>query len=245
MIDADVLRDLISRTAFAISKEETRYTLNGALLLLKPQGITMVTTDGHRMALCEHSKPTSLAVQEKRILIPRKALIEIGALLTTSPPQHIQLADNDSTLFFVIGKRLLTARCLAGRFPDYAAVLPRDNNQFVVIGRDELCSSILRVAQFADERSNAIRVRLEKNELKLSSSTVESGESEDILPTSYNGDPTSIGFNSHYLLDFLKVAGSERVRLEFKSSQTAVEFKPDGPDPAGSSYRYIVMPTRT
>lgn len=244
MIEADMLRDLVTRTACAISKDESRYTLNGALLLAGPQGITMVTTDGHRMALCEYKKCKSLPTQEKRLLISRNALIEIGALLAQSPPEHVQLADSESTLFFVIGKRLLTARSLAGRFPDYQAVLPRDNNQFVLIGRDELCSSIMRVAQFADERSNAIRLRLEKNELKLSSSTVETGESEDILPTSYSGDPTSIGFNATYLLDFLKVAGADRVRIEFKGSQTAVEFKPEGLATADASYRYIVMPTR-
>jgi DNA polymerase-3 subunit beta len=244
LIEADVLRDLIARTAFAISKDESRYTLNGALLLIGPQGVTMVTTDGHRMAVCEHKKCKSLPSQERRLLVSRKALGELGALLAQSPPEHIQIADNDSTHFFVIGKRLLTARSLAGRFPDYQAVLPRDNNRYLLLGRDEMYSSIMRVAQFADGRSNAIRLRLEKDELKLSSSTVETGESEDILSINYSGEPVSIGFNSQYLVDFFKVTGSERVRFEFKNSQSAVEFKPDGADAAEAIYRYVVMPTR-
>jgi DNA polymerase III subunit beta len=243
-IEADILRDLIARTVFAISKDESRYTLNGALLLVGPQGITMVATDGHRMAVCEQNKCKSLPPQERRLLVSRKALTEIGALLAQSTPEHIQIADNDSTLFFVIGKRLLTARSLAGRFPDYQAVLPRVNNQYLLLERDEMYSSIMRVAQFADDRSNAIRLRFEKDELKLSSSTVETGESEDILPTSYKGERISIGFNSQYLLDFLKVTGSERVRLEFKDSQSAIELKPDGAGAVDGIYRYIVMPTR-
>jgi DNA polymerase III subunit beta len=243
-IEADVLHNLISRTAFAISKEESRYTLNGALLVLKPQGTTMVATDGHRMALIEHTKSSPAITQETKILIPKKALLEMSSLLAGSAGEYIHFAENDSTLFFVIGKRLLTSRRLVGTFPNYEAVLPRDNNSAVVIGRDEFYSSIMRVAQFADERSNAIRVRLEKNELKLSSSTVEAGESEDVLQTSFNGDPTAIGFNSHYLLDFLKVVGTEHVRLEFKGAQTAMEFKPEEPATGDYRYRYVVMPVR-
>jgi DNA polymerase-3 subunit beta len=243
-LEADVLRHLIVRTAFAISKEESRYTLNGALLVLKPQGTTMVATDGHRMALVEHTQSHPAITQETKVLIPRKALLEMSALLAGSAGEHIHFAQNDSTLFFVIGRRLLTSRRLVGTFPNYEAVLPRDNNTAVVIGRDELYSSIMRVAQFADERSNAIRLRLEKNVLKLSSSTVETGESEDVLQTRFDGEPTTIGFNSHYLLEFLKVVGAEHVRLEFKGAQTAMEFKPEEPATGDYRYRYVVMPVR-
>lgn len=243
-IDANALHNLIARTAFAISREESRYTLSGALLGIKPQGTTMIATDGHRMALVEHTKENPGLTQEVKVLIPRKALLEMNSLLAQSQSEHVHFAENDSTLFFVIGRRLLTSRRLAGAFPNYEAVLPRDNNQSAVIARDELYSSIMRVAQFADERSNAIRLRFERDELKLSSSTVETGESEDILQTRFNGDPTTIGFNSHYLVDFLKVVGAEHVRFEFKSSQTAMEIKPDEPTPNDYKYRYVVMPVR-
>jgi DNA polymerase III subunit beta len=243
-IEGDVLRNLISRTVFAISKEESRYTLNGALLVLKPEGSTMVATDGHRMALVEHTKSNPTITRETKVLIPRKALLEISSLLAGSSDAHIHFAENDSTLFFAIGRRLLTSRRLVGNFPNYEAVLPRDNNTAVVIGRDELHSSLMRVAQFADERSNAIRLRLENNEFKLSSSTVETGESEDVLQTNFRGDPTTIGFNAQYLADFLKVAGADHVRLEFKGAQTAMEFKPEEPTTSDYRYRYVVMPVR-
>lgn len=243
-IDPEVLRNLIARVVFAISNEESRYTLNGALLALKPEGTTMVATDGHRMAFVEHTKSNAAISQETKVLIPQKALLEVNSLLARTSAEHIYFAQSDSTLFFVIGKRLLSSRRLAGTFPNYEAIMPRDNNIAISIRRDELHSSIMRVAQFADERSNAIRLRLEKNELKLSSSTVETGESEDLLRTDFNGDPTAIGFNSHYLLDFLKVVNAEYVRLEFKGSQTAMEFKPEEPAPGDYRYRYIVMPVR-
>lgn len=243
-MDATALHNLITRTAFAISREESRYTLNGALLVLKPQGMKMIATDGHRMALVEHVKTNPAVSQEVKVLIPKKALMEVESLLAQSPGGHVLFAENDSTLFFVIGKRLLTARRLAGTFPNYEAVLPRDHNQSAVIGRDELYSSIMRVAQFADERSNAIRLRFEKDELKLYSFSVETGESEDILQTRFNGDPTTVGFNSDYLVDFLKVVGAEHVRFEFKNSQTAMEIKPDETTPNEYQYRYVVMPVR-
>jgi DNA polymerase-3 subunit beta len=243
-LEADVLRNLISKTIFAISQEESRYTLNGALLVLKPQSITMVATDGHRMAHAEYAKPKTPVTQEVKILVPKKALAEVNSLLASSPVDHILFAKDDSSLFFVIGNRLLTSRQLTGTFPNYDAVLPRDNTNKVVVQRDEFSAAIKRVAQFSDERSNAIRIRLGKDELKLSSSTVEAGESEDLIQTTYSGDATLIGFNSQYLLEFLKAVGSTGVRLEFKGPQTAGELRPDDAAASDYTYRYVVMPLR-
>src|SRR5204862_5973181 len=124
------------------------------------------------------------------------------------------------TLFFRLGTRLLTSRQLTGQFPHYEAVLPRDNNKSVTVHCDELSSAIQRVAQFADERSNAIGVLLEEDEMKVSSSNTEIGESEESIETSYTGDPMVIGFNSQYLLEFLKVVGAGDVRFEFKDAQS-------------------------
>jgi DNA polymerase-3 subunit beta len=243
-LEADILRNLISKTIFSISTEESRYTLNGALLVLRPQGITMVATDGHRLAQVEYAKPNTTFTRESRILIPKKALAEVSAILSSSPVDHVLFAEDDSTLFFVIGNRLLTSRRLTGTFPNYEAVLPRDNTNKVVVHRDEFSSAIRRVAQFSDERSNAIRIRLGKDELRVSSSTAEAGESEDVVQTTYQGDATLMGFNAQYLLEFLKVVGSASVRLEFKGGQTASELRPDEPTPGDYTYRYVVMPLR-
>ena len=109
---------------------------------------------------------------------------------------------------------------------------------------DELSGAIQRVAQFADERSNAIRLRLEKNELKIWSSNTETGESEDSMETSYEGDPVMIGFNSQYLIEFLRVVTSGDVRFEFKDSQSAGQLRPDEPADSEYKYRYIIMPMR-
>ncbi len=136
-------------------------------------------------------------------------------------------------------------RKLTGQFPNYEAVMPRDNTKFVVVAVERaVLAAIQRVAQFADERSGAIRIRLESNELKISAQSTESGESEDTIDTPYSSDPIVVGFNSTYILDFLKALGNEgEVRLEFKDSQSAGQMRPEDPD-AEYSYRYVLMPMR-
>jgi DNA polymerase-3 subunit beta len=233
------LKSMVSKTIFAISNEESRYTLNGALLLLKAESLAMVATDGHRLAHIEKTGETLTNINgEKKTLIPRKALAELQSLLGNTEEEAIEFADDEHTLFFRVGHRTLTSRKLTGQFPNYEAVLPRDNNKFAVM------ASIQRVAQFADERSGAIKMRLENNEMKISSSSTESGESEDTIETPYTFDPMVVGFNSQYLIDFLKATGNTgEVRLEFKDAQSAGQMRPE--DPADDfKYRYIIMPMR-
>jgi len=242
-IPAQVLRTLIAKTIFAISNEESRYTLNGALMVLKPESITMVATDGHRLAHIENSNAKFKVSGELKTLVPKKAMAELNSLLQSSDAEEVEFARDESTLFFRVGGRLLTSRQLTGQFPNYEAVLPKDNNKMVTVGCEELSSAIQRVAQFADERSGAIRMKLEKNEIKISSSSTETGESEDTIETTYAADPVTIGFNSQYLLDFLKATSGGEVRIEFKDAQSAGQLRPsDNGDEY--KYRYIVMPMR-
>ena len=239
------LKSMIAKTIFAISNEESRYTLNGALLILKAESLAMVATDGHRLAHLEKVGESLKNISgEKKTLIPRKALAELQSLLADTEEELVDFHDDEHTLFFRLGHRVLTSRKLTGQFPNYEAVLPRDNNKVVVVRSEELMGSIQRVAQFADERSGAIRIRLEHNEMKISSSSTDSGESEDTIETPYNFDSIMVGFNSTYLLDFLKaIGGSGEVRLEFKDSQSAGQMRPEDGD-EDVRYRYIIMPMR-
>ena len=244
-IPAASLRGMIAKTIFAISNEESRYTLNGALLILKAESLAMVDTDGHRLALVEKTGESLSQISgEKKVLIPRKALGELQGLLGSTDAPELEFADDEHQLYFRMGGRTLTSRKLSGQFPNYEAVLPRDNNKFLVVRAEELQGSIQRVAQFADERSGAIKVRLEQNELRISSSSNEAGESEDVIETPYNFDPIVVGFNSQYLLDFLKAVGnSGEVRLEFKDAQSAGQMRPEDSEDE-TRYRYIIMPMR-
>jgi len=243
-IPAQVLRGMIARTSFAIANEESRYTLNGALMVLKPESITMVATDGHRLAHVERNGEKFEGVSgELKTLVPKKAMDELRSLVDADQDvETIEFATDDSTLFFRIGPRLLTSRQLTGQFPNYEAVLPKDNNKSVPLHGADLAAAIARVSQFADERSRAVRLKLEKGELKLSASSTETGESEDSIETDYNGETLTIGFNAQYITEFLKATGSGDVRLELKDSQSAGQLRPaEGED---YKYRYIVMPMR-
>src|ERR1041385_5189468 len=241
-IPAQVLRGMIARTGFAIANEESRYTLNGALMILKPESITMVATDGHRLAHVERAGQKFEGVSgEMKTLVPKKAMDELKVLLD-SEADSVEFAKDDSTLFFRVGPRLLTSRQLTGQFPNFEAVLPKDNNKSIALHGAELSSAISRVAQFADERSRAVRLKLEKGELKLSASSTETGESEDSLEIEYNGESLTIGFNAQYILDFLKASGSADVKLELKDAQSAGQLRPA--DSEDYKYRYIVMPMR-
>jgi DNA polymerase III subunit beta len=241
-IPAAVLRSMIAKTGFAIASEESRYTLNGALMVLKPESITMVATDGHRLAHVERTGEKFEGVSgEMKTLIPKKAMDELKSLLD-SDIETIDFAKDESTLFFRVGPRLLTSRQLTGQFPNYEAVLPKDVSKSITLQGEELGAAIARVAQFADERSRAVRLRLEKGELKLSASSTETGESEDSIEIAYDGEPMAIGFNAQYLIDFIKATGSCEVKLELKDAQSAGQLRPaEGED---YKYRYIVMPMR-
>ncbi len=243
-IPGQVLRSMIAKTGFAIANEESRYTLNGALMVLKPESITMVATDGHRLSHIERPGEKFEGVSgEMKTLVPKKCMDELKSLLdSTDDVETIDFAKDESTLYFRIGPRLLTSRQLTGQFPNYEAVLPKDNSKSILLHGDELSQAISRVAQFADERSRAVRIKLEKGELKLSASSTETGESEDSLEITYDGDPLTIGFNAQYILDFLKAVGAGDVKLELKDAQSAGQLRPA--ESEDYKYRYIVMPMR-
>src|SRR6202022_996553 len=191
-------------------------------MLLEPEAITMVATDGHRLAHCERNSEKFDGVSgEMKTLIPKKAMDELKSLLDSTDSEIVEFAKDESTLFFRIGSRLLTSRQLTGQFPNFEAVLPKDNSKVIPVNADELNSAILRVAQFADERSRAVRLKLEKGELKLSASSTESGESEDSIETNYNGETLTGGFNAQDILDFLQAVGAGDVKLELKDPQSA------------------------
>src|SRR5947208_1751276 len=194
-IPLGVLSQMISHTIFAISAEESRFTLNGALLILSSNGLVMVATDGHRLSLIEKRIDLSGLETSYRALLPKKAMSEIQKLASDDASKGIQFSGNDNHLFFQIDKRLLLSRKLTGNFPDYERVLPKEHPFTVVIQKDELKAAIERVAQFADERSKAIRLKVLQGELKVHSSISETGEGEETIPIEYDGQEVEIGFN--------------------------------------------------
>ncbi len=242
-IPAKLLADVIAKTTFAISLEESRYTLNGALLVLKPGSVTMVATDGHRLALVETDHKFEGFSAETRVLVPKKAMTEIQRLSAeVGEEDACEFAQDESHLFFQFGRRLLTSRKLTGQFPNYEAVLPRDASKTIVLERAELQDALRRVSQLADQRSHAVKFVLAKEGVEISASSPEYGEAKEAIDKEFNGDPLAIGFNAQYLLDFLNAASDGPISFELKDEQSAGQLRPM----AGEStrYRYVVMPMR-
>ena len=246
-VPVGILASMISKTIFAISSEESRFTLNGALLLLKSTGMVMVSTDGHRLAMVECTVDMPTIVSTYRALLPRKAMGEILKLAgDAGPDAMLHFSGDDNHLFFQIGERLLISRKLTGNFPDYDRVLPKEHPHFISLDRDELRGAIERVAQFSDERSRAVRVRFVSGELQIHSSLSETGESEEMLPTDYTGETVQIGFNAGYMLDFLRAVSEKQVSFHFRDPNSAGEMRPVVATEAvvPTLYRYVVMPMR-
>jgi DNA polymerase-3 subunit beta len=241
------LSAMIARTMFAISMEESRFTLNGALLLLSDKSLTMVATDGHRLAYIERpSEGAAVNGASYRALVPRKAMGEITKLSDDAGADaKIKFGGDDNHLFFEFGPRLLITRKLTGNFPDYERVLPQDNTNIASLTKDEIKGAIERVAQFADERSRAIRVQFTSGEVKVFSSALETGESEESVPSQYAGPDLEIGFNAQYLLDFLRAIPQEHVTIGLKDQKSAGELRPGASEKdEQEQYRYVVMPMR-
>jgi DNA polymerase III subunit beta len=243
-VDAAVLADCVEKTCFAMSAEESRYVLNGALLKLHPGGVTMVATDGHRLALVQRKHPSPGLMEEVSVLVPRKALIALGRLADEGGEgASVEMSKDKSHLFFALGSRALAARLLEGQFPSYESVLPKENGKVIELDREALEGVIRRVALLADDRLHGIQLALGRDRLEISASSPDYGEAKEVIETGYSQDALEIGFNAEYLLDFLGAArAANSIRVELKDAESAAQFRVAGEDSDG--YRYVLMPLR-
>jgi DNA polymerase-3 subunit beta len=252
-LPALALKRMIDRVLFAITTEDPRYSLNGALLILETGRITLVATDGHRLAYVSRASDVKMPGGELRVIIPRKALHEVAKIVAEEGPEaEVVFGKSEKQIFFAVGQHKLTANLIEGRFPRYENVMPPSSATTLVLPTDELTQAVKRVSLVAHERfGRAVRVQLSKGKLELSSKT-EVGEAQESMVADYTGDEVAIGFNARYLLDFLAVVGTTHVRLELNPAPAAASGeereagdKPGQLRPEGESefdYRYVVMP---
>ena len=243
-VPAGVLVGLIDRTAFAISNQESRYTLNGALLVLKPGSVEMVATDGHRLPLAARDADVGALKSEERLLIPKRAVIGLRRLANAQEADiPIQIARDESHLFFFAGDSILITRNISGQFPNYEAVLPKSNTITVTLDAAALRESLRRVTLLASEQTHAVCLALESGRLALSTSSGDAGEASEALDAAYKGEPLRVAFNSTFLLDLLGVVKTGDVEIALKDAESAAELRPA--DQTTYRYRYVVMPMRT
>lgn len=241
-ISAEVLKYFVDHTIFAITQEESRYTLSGAKFILDDEAAKMVTTDGHRLAYVERKNVARNGTKQSiDTLIPRKTLAELTKL-TAGYEGDISLGIDENHIYCEVGPRLLISRMLYGQFPNYEMVIPRNNDKSVQFDSGLLNLAIRRVALMADDRSHAIRFHLEPNQLVISAQNAEEGEASETIQTDYAGEEADIGFNAQYLQDFMSVTSDSKIAFEFKDGNSQAQLRPvEGGE---YDYKYIVMPMR-
>jgi DNA polymerase III subunit beta len=241
----DVLKHMVSKTQFAITGEDTRYFLNGALFIQRADAMSLVSTDGHRLALItfprEAAKGKAKGDDEERVILPRKTLLELGRLLSEGEGD-IRYERGENHLFFDIGGRLLISRMIDGQFPAFERVIPKSNDKRVEFDRDRLTSAVKRVALLSNERSRAVKFQIDKGKVEIASSSPEFGEAKEVIIVEYDAAPVTICFNAQYVLDFLGVVETDSVAIEFKDEMSQAVMKPVGAD--GYEYTYVIMPMR-
>jgi DNA polymerase-3 subunit beta len=234
------LQKLISHTAFAVSTEESRPILNGVLWELKPDGMRMVATNGHRLAKMELTI-NSPGAPTADMIVPPKALDQIRRLFPED--EELEIARGDNHLGFRSPFTAVYTRLIEGPYPNYDQVIPRDNNRIAIADRAALTSALRRMSVIASDQTHRIRLSFNAGMLKFSVQTPDLGEATDELAVRYSGDPFDIGFNANYLLEILRYIPTDDVKLTFKAPERAATLEPDGwNDPA--QFLCLVMPLR-
>jgi DNA polymerase III subunit beta len=243
----DAVRQMIAGTQFAITSEDTRYFLNGALFVLGPDAMSLVATDGHRLALVRVPREALKGRKgvgedaEVKVILPRKTLLELARLLGEGDGD-IQYERGENHLFFEVGGRVLISRVIDGQFPAYERVIPKGNDKQIEFERDRLTSAVRRVALLSNERSRAVKFAIDPGKVEVTSSSPELGEAREELGVDYTGPSLQICFNAQYVLDFLNVVETDSVVLEFKDEMSQAVMKPVGAE--GYDYTYVIMPMR-
>ncbi len=232
-----VMKDMIDRVYYAITQEQ-RYYLNGALFSLKDKYVELVSTDGHRLSYA--GKPVDELKLEKEIsvIVAKKTLNELRKF----EEEALAFDFDENNLFFRAGNRTLISRIIESKFPNFEAVIPKDNPNSLSVGREDLAAATRRVSLLSAERSKGIKFSIEKNEVRLFSSNPEIGEARDRLTVDYDGQNVEIGFNAQYLLDFILSVSSDNVTFEIKDENSAVLLRPEGEEDIKNIY--VLMPMK-
>jgi DNA polymerase-3 subunit beta len=237
------LKEMVAKTHFAITGEDTRYFLNGALFVLRPDSMSLVATDGHRLALVTTKREPKgkKDAEEIKPILPKKTLGELSRLLTEGDGD-VTFERGENHLFFQVGDRMLISRMIDGQFPAYERVIPKNNDKHIEFERDRLTNAVKRVAILSNERSRAVKFQIEKNKVDVTSSSPEFGEARETLPVDYSGGSMQICFNAQYVLDFLSAVSTDVVALELKDEVSQAMMTPVGAE--GYEYTYVIMPMR-
>ncbi len=237
-IERNRLKSLFDKTSFAMAQQDVRYYLNGILMEVIADKVRLVATDGHRLALAETDCETGVD-EERQIIIPRKAVLELSRLLDGSKdPARCTLSQNH--LRVEAGRLVFTTKLIDGKFPDYQRVIPVDGNRTLEVERDTLKQSMSRIAILSNEKYRGIRLTLSPGNLSIQANNPDQEEAEEELPVNYDEAEMEIGFNVTYLIDVLNVLESDKVQIKLKDANSSCVIN----DSEDSESLYVVMPMR-
>jgi DNA polymerase-3 subunit beta len=267
-LSADIFNHFIQNTAFAITNEQSRFTLSGAKFMIDGGVARMVTTDGHRLAFIEKKLGKEAGTETMDALIPKKALMEL-VKISRDAKGEVSFGEDANHIYFEVEGRLLITRKLSGTFPNYEMVIPKDNDKRAIFDAEEMKTAIRRVSLMADERTRSVRMTIRPNEIEIGAQSSEEGEANEKVVADYTGEEVQVGFNAQYLQEFLNVVGSGesdaaieageketngetvrvkeggnrlRVAFEFKDGNAQTQMNIAGDK--NYDYKYIVMPLR-
>src|SRR6187549_2873516 len=231
------LKDLLNQVSFAMAVHDIRYYLNGILFVAEGKQLSLVATDGHRLAFA--SATLEVEVPRQEVILPRKTVIEMQRLLSDAEGAiEMQFASNQAKFSF--GGMEFVTKLVEGKFPDYNRVIPKNHKNSVTLGRAPLLASLQRTAILTSEKFKGVRLNIDKDTLRVASNNAEQEEAIDELDIDYGGDAIEIGFNVTYLIDALANMEQEMVKLELADSNSSALIT----IPENSTFKYVVMPMR-
>jgi DNA polymerase-3 subunit beta len=246
-VEAAILIDMINETSYSVSRDETRPALMGILWEVRPESLTLVATDAHRLARSGRTMEWDVGARE--MIVDTAGLRHLPRIVGSldkeeSDSGNITIFMGENQLSFRAGPTILHARLLEGPFPDYNAVIPQDNDKFVTLDKADFSQTIRRVSITADRITSQIKLGIEKGRMELSARGTEGSQSEDEIPVSYDGEALEIGFNFVYLQDILKNIKTNSILLSLKDSQSAALIKPLTEDGEETGVLCLLMPLR-
>jgi DNA polymerase III subunit beta len=249
MVSTQLIREMIEKTVFAASNEDSRYHLNGVLFAqMKQDGkeiLRMVATDGHRLSLVDRENQEIRGIEEKGIIIPKKGVLEIKKVMADRAGEaQIGVYFNTSHGFFKMGKSLTVIRLIDGEFPEYEQVVPKGNDKKIVMGKEKMVSSLKRVSTMASERMEGVKLSFIKNSVEMSSTHQDFGDAKEEVEVVYEGPLLQVGFNARYLIEALNVIDSEEIIMELRDEGSPGILRPSTSTPGFSNQFCIIMPMR-
>ena len=234
-IEQSVLRDMLKKTAYAVSNDETRYVLNGVFMGLKGDKITVVATDGRRLALMEHDMEIPKGA-EAELILPTKAVNELERLLADKGDVKLSIGENQ--IVFELDGTTLASKLIEGTYPNFRQVIPTETKERIPLERELLLSALHRASILASEKSQSVKLNFAKNTLTITATTPEVGEAKETLSINYKGKEITIAFNPQYMMDPLRNLDADEVFIELTDELSPGVIKVNAP------FLYVLMPMR-